>query len=101
MPKRFTPPTTLIKISNALNSVQPPSNTGRSTLSTTVDTPAQIARSKTARPQCPVKPSQSEAGTKIKPEPTTGTREKNAITTPQKTGAGNPTRAKPKPPRAP
>src|SRR5215831_1499498 len=91
IPNRPTPPTTLMKTTSPLNSVRPPSNNGRSKLSTTVDTPAQIIKSKAARPQCPVKPSQSEAGTKIRPDPTTGTREKKAINTPQKTGAGKPT----------
>src|SRR5256886_11138366 len=57
-------------------SVRPPSNTGRRRLSAMVEIPAQMARSTIARHQCPVNPSQSEAGTKIRPEPMTGKREK-------------------------
>src|SRR5437016_288943 len=88
IPNRCTPPRTLMKITRPLNSVRPPSNTGRRRLSAMVEIPAQMARSTIARHQCPVNPSQSEAGTKIRPEPMTGKREKKAIATPQKTGLG-------------
>src|SRR5437899_7002574 len=68
IPNRCTPPRTLMKITRPLNSVRPPSNTGRRRLSAMVEIPAQMARSTIARHQCPVNPSQSEAGTKIRSE---------------------------------
>src|SRR6266446_6380787 len=65
------------------------------------DQPAQITSRRRARPQWPVNPSHSAAGTKIKPEPTTGTSEKKAIATPQNSGVGRPTSTKPSPPSTP
>src|SRR6266403_313028 len=61
IPNRPTPPTTLMKMTNPLNSVRPPSNSGRKTLSMIADTPAQITSSRMARPQCPVNPSHNAA----------------------------------------
>src|SRR6267143_842660 len=50
IPNRPTPPTTLMKITNPLNSVRPPSNSGRKRLSTIADTPAQITNRRMAPP---------------------------------------------------
>src|SRR5208282_3217992 len=74
---------------------------GRTILSATVDTPPQITTTSKALPQWPLNPSHNAAGPQINAEPTTGTSEKNAINTPQKTGVESPVNANEAPPSSP
>src|ERR1700688_857319 len=74
---------------------------GRTMLSATVNPPPQISTTSKAFPQCPVNPSHSAAGPQMSAEPTTGTSEKNAISTPQKIGDESFTSANDTPPSTP
>jgi len=87
-PKSPTPPTNTDENHQGTEFRAPASSKGRRTLSTIAETPAQITSRIMARPQCPENPSHKAAGTKIRPDPTTGTSEKKAMATPQKSGAG-------------
>src|ERR1700676_5817948 len=100
-PKTSSPPRQLINSSNSLSRVRLLSSIGRTILSTTVATPPQIASTAIALPQCPCNPSHAAAGTQISADPTTGTSEKNAISTPQNSVVGIPVSAKDTPPSVP
>src|SRR5271163_4439927 len=100
-PKVSIPPSTPMNSNNSLSRVRFRSSIGRTILSATVDTPPQIAATSNAFPQCPLNTSQSTAGPQTKSEPTTGTSEKNAISTPQKIGSEIPTSANDSPPSTP
>src|ERR1035438_10432297 len=100
-PNTSSPPSTPINNSNSFRWVRLRNNNGRITLSATAATPPQITTISAPFPQCPVNPSHNAAGTQISAEPTTGTSEKNAISTPQNTAVGSPVMVKASPPRNP
>src|SRR5438876_8948235 len=100
-PNTSIPPNTLTKSNNSFNLVRFRSSTGRTILSATPATPPQIVTITTAFPQCPFSPIQIAAGTQISADPTTGTSEKNAISTAQKSGDEIPTSVNASPPSAP
>src|SRR5579859_2662571 len=87
--------------SSSFSRVRFRNNIGRTKLSAIVDTPPQITTTSKAFPQCPLTPSHSTAGPQMSAEPTTGTREKKAISTPQNVGEEIPTSANDNPPSAP
>src|SRR6202022_718654 len=70
-------------------------------LSATPATPPQITTTANPFPQCPLKARNSAAGTQISAEPTTGTSEKNAISTAQNSGEEIPPIVNANPPSAP
>src|SRR5208337_3937392 len=100
-PKASKPPRMLMNSSRSFNRVRFLISSGLTKLSATPATPLQIATNSTALPQCPLIPSHSAAGTQISAEPTTGTIEKNAISTPMNTGVPRPVSANAVPPRTP
>src|SRR5689334_18251996 len=100
-PNASNPPNTPMNKSSSFSRVLFRNNIGRTILSAIVDTPPQITTTSNAFPQCPLTPSQSTAGPQMSAEPTTGTSEKKAISTPQNVGEEIPTNANDSPPSAP
>src|SRR5208282_6888336 len=100
-PNTSMPPRTPMNNSNSFKRVLFRSSRGRTILSATVETPPQMTTTSSAFPQCPPKPSQRAAGPQTSNEPTTGTSETKAMSTPQKMGAEIPTRANDNPPNTP
>src|SRR5580704_1554746 len=100
-PNASKPPSTPINSKSSFKRVRFRKSIGRTMLSATVDTPPQISTTSKAFPQCPVNPSHSAAGPQMSAEPTTGTSEKNAISTPQKIGDESFTSANDMPPSTP
>ena len=76
-------------------------NSGLTILSATPAIPPQIATTTIPRTQCPLNVKNSAAGTHTSADPTTGTSEKNAMTTPQKIGAEIPPIVNAIPPSSP
>src|SRR4051794_19340045 len=100
-PNTSKPPNTPMNNNNSFNRVRFRSSNGRIILSATPATPPQIIRMVNPLPQCPLTARNSAAGTQIKADPTTGTSEKNPITTAQKIGDEIPPMVNPNPPNTP
>ena len=99
-PNALMPPSRLTKTSKPFNCVRPLSSRGRRKLSTSPITKTPTTISATPRPTLPVNSSHVAAGTQTIPAPI-GNNEKNAMTTPQNTGAPSPSKANVMPPSAP
>jgi hypothetical protein len=99
-PNAPIPPSRLTKISKPFNCVRPLKSAGRRKLSTRPMTPTPTAISVTPRPTLPVNSRKIATGSQTIPAPI-GKSEKNAITTPQNTGALMPSSANVSPPSAP
>jgi len=78
-----------MKITKPLKFERPPEEQGTQTLSTIVETPARSPAKEWPSRQCPVNPSHSAAGTKIRPEPTPAPGKRSHGHT-QKSGVGQP-----------
>ena len=100
-PNAAIPPSTLMKTSSPPISARPLISQGRMTLSTLLTITAQKSTSTIPRTRCPPAIRLIDTGTQISAEPTSGTKEKNPIITPQKIGALIPVSANASPPSAP
>src|ERR1700730_3000523 len=100
-PNTSNPPSTPRNSSSSFKCVRLRSSSGRTMLSATPATPPQITTTASPLPQCPLNPRNSAAGAQISAEPTTGTSEKNAINTAQKSGEEIPPTVNANPPKTP